>query len=150
MSNTKYKPAHNVTRTKRITCMSHDAEGVCHFEVRGADYSSGIEFFEMAYIAQRKQLFKDMGWGKWTKAGDLGFQNYLLVKENNPYSLGYYENKFTYRVSAQIKCCGKWLGLGKFTNTCTRCGADYNGSGQLLASRSLWGEETGEHWTECY
>ena len=30
MSNAKYKPSHNVTRTKRITCMSHDVEGVCH------------------------------------------------------------------------------------------------------------------------
>jgi len=30
-----------------------------------------------------------------------------------------------------------------FTNTC-RCGADYNMSGQQLAPRSQWGEETGE------
>ena len=30
-------------------------------------------------------------------------------------------------------------------STCSHCGADYNGSGQLLAPRHLWGEETGEH-----
>ena len=30
-----------------------------------------------------------------------------------------------------------------FTNTCL-CGADYNMSGQRLAPRSQWGEETGE------
>jgi len=30
-------------------------------------------------------------------------------------------------------------------SSCHHCGADYNGSGQLLAPRHLWGEETGEH-----
>lgn len=30
-----------------------------------------------------------------------------------------------------------------FTNTC-ECGADYNMSGQMLAPRHQWGEETGE------
>ena len=30
-------------------------------------------------------------------------------------------------------------------STCSHCGSDYNGSGQLLAPRHLWGEETGEH-----
>lgn len=44
--------------------------------------------------------------------------------------------------------CGRRLELRNFTNTCT-CGADYNGSGQRLAPRHMWGEETGEHWTEC-
>lgn len=40
-------------------------------------------------------------------------------------------------------CCGAEVSLGRFTNTCD-CGADYNGSGDLLAPRSQWGEETGE------
>lgn len=40
--------------------------------------------------------------------------------------------------------CGANVSLGNFTNTCSRCGADYNGSGQRLASREQWGEETGE------
>ncbi len=39
--------------------------------------------------------------------------------------------------------CGKEVSLSNFTNTC-ECGADYNSSGQLLAPRSQWGEETGE------
>lgn len=39
--------------------------------------------------------------------------------------------------------CGKDVELHGFTNTC-ECGADYNMSGQLLAPRSQWGEETGE------
>jgi len=39
--------------------------------------------------------------------------------------------------------CGKEVELAGFTNTCD-CGADYNSSGQLLAPREQWGEETGE------
>ena len=39
--------------------------------------------------------------------------------------------------------CGRKVRLLEFTNTC-RCGRDYNMSGQLLAPRSQWGEETGE------
>lgn len=50
-----------------------------------------------------------------------------------------YENPISY-----IKCdCGLTVYLHGFTNTC-ECGADYNLSGQRLASRSQWGEETGE------
>jgi len=40
--------------------------------------------------------------------------------------------------------CGSKMDLDGFTNTCDRCGRDYNMSGQLLAPRSQWGEETGE------
>lgn len=39
--------------------------------------------------------------------------------------------------------CGHDVTLGGFTNTC-ECGTDYNMSGSMLASRSQWGEETGE------
>lgn len=39
--------------------------------------------------------------------------------------------------------CGHKVELLEFTNTCV-CGRDYNMSGQLLAARSQWGEETGE------
>jgi len=39
--------------------------------------------------------------------------------------------------------CGKEVTLYGFTNTC-ECGRDYNMSGQLLAPRCQWGEETGE------
>jgi hypothetical protein len=43
-----------------------------------------------------------------------------------------------------ITChCGNAVFCSGFTNTCD-CGADYNMSGQLLAPRSQWGEETGE------
>ncbi len=54
------------------------------------------------------------------------------------------------RSDPAIRCCGVELVCDSFTNTCDRCGADYNFAGQQLAPRSQWGEETGEHWTECY
>ena len=45
----------------------------------------------------------------------------------------------------QIECdCGETVTCYGFTNTC-ECGLDYNMSGQRLASRSQWGEDTGEH-----
>ena len=39
--------------------------------------------------------------------------------------------------------CGQLIYLSNFTNTCDKCGADYNSAGTLLAPRSQWGEETG-------
>jgi hypothetical protein len=59
-----------------------------------------------------------------------------------------------YEVAANIpglgECdaCGTVVMLIGFTNTCDKCGADYNLSGQRLAPRQQWGEETGEHWTD--
>lgn len=49
-----------------------------------------------------------------------------------------------------VECCGNKITCANFTQTCPTCGADYNFAGQRLAPRSQWGEETGEHWTECY
>lgn len=44
-----------------------------------------------------------------------------------------------------IRCnCGSEVLCGEFTNTCSNCGRDYNMSGQLLAPREQWGEDTGE------
>lgn len=47
---------------------------------------------------------------------------------------------------AIIQCdCEAPLELSRsWANSC-ECGAEYNGSGQQLAPRSQWGEETGEH-----
>jgi hypothetical protein len=44
--------------------------------------------------------------------------------------------------------CGARVTLGDNTNSCD-CGAEYNGSGQRLAPREQWGEETGEHPLDC-
>lgn len=45
-----------------------------------------------------------------------------------------------------IRCrCGTPLELwDSWANECDKCGQEYNGSGQALADRSQWGEETGE------
>lgn len=43
------------------------------------------------------------------------------------------------------KCvCGSKIEFSHFTNTCDNCNRDYNSSGQELAPREQWGEETGE------
>lgn len=45
----------------------------------------------------------------------------------------------------EVVCdCGETVACTGFTNTCERCGRDYNWNGTLLAPRSHWGEETGE------
>ena len=53
-------------------------------------------------------------------------------------------------IPAAIRCrCGHGeVELGGFTNTCDRCGRDYNWNGDLLAPRDQWGEETGESVAE--
>src|ERR1039458_10819534 len=45
--------------------------------------------------------------------------------------------------------CGAKVHLDHFTNTCSKCGQDYNSSGTELGPREFWGEETGEHPAEC-
>jgi hypothetical protein len=58
-------------------------------------------------------------------------------------------HRWTAREPAIGRCeCGREVVLHGFTNPCD-CGRDYNWAGQLLAPRQQWGEETGEHWTEC-
>lgn len=45
-----------------------------------------------------------------------------------------------------VECaCGRKVELeDSWLNTCW-CGQDFNGLGQALAPRHMWGEETGEH-----
>lgn len=59
---------------------------------------------------------------------------------------GVYIHNKTYTEPAIGECdyCSTEVILDRFTNTCCDCGVDYNGSGQELASREQWGEETGE------
>lgn len=57
---------------------------------------------------------------------------------------GVVTSEHTYPEPAVGRCeCGRKVHLASFTNTC-ECNRDYNMSGQLLANRSQWGEETGE------
>jgi hypothetical protein len=58
---------------------------------------------------------------------------------------GVIKREWSYREPAVGKCsCGGMVFLDHFTNTC-KCGRDYDSSGWLLAPRSQWGEDTGEH-----
>jgi len=57
---------------------------------------------------------------------------------------GIKDESYSYWEDATGQCnCGCTVILDSFTNTC-ECGKDYNMSGQRLAPRSQWGEETGE------
>ena len=59
----------------------------------------------------------------------------------------YRESGYGYReVSAPVVLCdcGEEVTCSQYTNTCS-CGRDYSMSGSMLAPRSQWGEETGEH-----
>jgi hypothetical protein len=60
--------------------------------------------------------------------------------------LGVREFHRTYTVPALLRCdCGARVQLDStWANACSGCGREYNGSGQLLAPRWQWGEETGE------
>jgi hypothetical protein len=44
-----------------------------------------------------------------------------------------------------VVCCNEEIVCYDFTNTCSKCGRDYNFAGQSLAPRSEWGWDTGEH-----
>jgi hypothetical protein len=58
----------------------------------------------------------------------------------------YVENtSYSYIDHAVGECvCGEHVTLDGFTCTCENCGADYNSSGQRLAPREQWGDDTGE------
>ncbi len=55
-----------------------------------------------------------------------------------------FEHSYTNPAVGECDVCGEDVVLHGFTNTCDNCNTDYNMSGQRLADRSQWGEETGE------
>lgn len=55
-----------------------------------------------------------------------------------------HDNSYWLDAIGECVVCGRRVTLEGFTNTCDGCGADYNSGGMLLASRSQWGDETGE------
>ncbi len=38
----------------------------------------------------------------------------------------------------EVFCCGEWMYSNAFTNTCLKCGKDYNWAGLLLLPRDQW------------
>ena len=122
-----------------------------HFSVKGLVRDT--EHFKVMFKEKRsKDTYLEHCFveGIYDESLDCGYKNLVKVIESGDYEMKEVDYDYTYRVPAELECCGEWLSLGSFTNTCPHCGADYNGSGSLLASRSQWGEETGEHWSECY
>lgn len=94
----------------------------------------------------------EKGYVDTSKLNPAALENYnaCLAGTNGTKRKGVREWPYSVWVPSVGECdCGAHIELRNFTNTC-RCGRDYNGSGQLLAPREQWGEETGEHWTECY
>lgn len=86
--------------------------------------------------------------GKVFELRHAGMENYrkCLSGEHDVKDMGVSELKHTYWEPALLECdCGYQFELhSSWANDCDKCGREYNGSGQLLASRSQWGEETGE------
>jgi hypothetical protein len=65
---------------------------------------------------------------------------------NNTNCKGILKHNSSYKNPAILLCdCKRQVVLSGFTNTCDRCGLDYNWNGQMLAPRNQWGEDTGEH-----
>lgn len=67
-----------------------------------------------------------------------------LLQDHGPGRVVRHER--TVREPAEGRCdCGRCVVLDdSWINSCD-CGREYNGSGQELAPRAQWGEETGEH-----
>jgi len=85
-----------------------------------------------------------------TDANNANYQK-CISGEYDVIAEGIKKSEWSYTDPAIGKCsCGEEVVLSSFTNTCDKCDRDYNMQGDLLAHRSQWGEETGEHWTECY
>jgi len=76
-------------------------------------------------------------------------QNFADIKAEAAQGLlrdvGIKQMSFTFAVPKIGLCdCGTQVELERFTNTCDGCGTDYDSSGNGLAPRSQWGEDTGE------
>lgn len=79
-------------------------------------------------------------------AGEKNYQACLTgaVNGRRVVARGIESRTHSYPECAKGRCaCGRVVELDSFTNECD-CGRDYNMSGQLLAPREQWGEETGE------
>ena len=83
-----------------------------------------------------------------SKLQPLALENYRkCIASGERGELESWEHSFSSPAVGECSC-GRHVTLANFTNTC-ECGADYNWAGQGLAPRAQWGEETGEHPSEC-
>ncbi len=124
----------------------------------------------MKIIKQRERITNVQYWldYKWKDDPNAGFafdcdEKGNLLKEtskenyekcnNGTYNVifnGIVKHANTYTESAIGLCnvCNNKVYLDGFTNTCEICNTDYNMSGQQLACREQWGEETGEYLSD--
>lgn len=123
-----------------------------------------MEIIQRTHIAEAVERIHAFSWADMPGAGfafDVDDDGQIVVTDGNRHNVeiclagqdangvkiideGIEERRWTYRVPSIGRCsCGEEVTLDHFTNTCD-CGRDYNSSGQLLAPRSQWGEETGE------
>lgn len=153
MSIKNYQPSEFITKYYKTTSIStpEDSNG-CSYDFRVEGNVMDEQEFIDCYIQERIQMWNDFGYdkGTWSKNKDNGYQNLMKTLEANNYKFQHINWKSTHREPARGTCCGFNIELSAFTNTCHECGAEYNSGGQLLASRDFWGEETGEHWMDCY
>ena len=145
-----FKSAKFVTKNVIQTSVScYDDSKQCGYSFDVNKRVKDIDEFISLYVDQRKKFWNHCNMGTWSAESDVGYKNLIGVIKSGVYSFKTHEFKTFHKEHATGACCDQELMLCNFTNTCKTCGSDYNSSGQLLADRSLWGEETGEHWSEC-
>jgi hypothetical protein len=67
-----------------------------------------------------------------------------IIRHDTVYRTSLLNGRTIQSTAPVVRCdCNREVLCDRFTNTC-ECGVDYNGSGQLLASREQWGIETNE------
>lgn len=110
-----------------------------------SEYNQSFSYTDEPGAGYSIPCFKD---GSLTPKNQKTF-DYVKLQDNLIYN-GILERTRSFNEPGSIKCvCGEEVWLGNImTNTCEKCGRDYNIGGQLLAPRYQWGEETGETLSE--
>ena len=148
MSNSNFRKAYmQRAQCKQTEIIAKDYHFSVKGKVKNRDHFIELYLKERAKMTENENCFVK---GVYDKNKDYGCLNLLKVLDSGNYQIKEFDYDYMYRVPATLKCCDTWLELSRFTNTCSKCGTDYNESGQQLASRVFWGEETGETWHECY
>jgi hypothetical protein len=128
--------------------------------IKDKEYGTSISYaheFRMAKSPGQGFSFNSDPSGNVTLNSPAAKRNYefCLKGENDRgekiINLGIKTRTHDYRLDAVGECaCGNEVTLSQFTNTCDKCNTDYNMSGQRLAPREQWGEETGENLSDIY
>lgn len=125
--------------------------------IRHSSHETYIEY-RLCFDVADREPYSRCGWSfECDKHGNVdtskfqpaALENYrkCLLGEHATHKPYIDKHESDYKVCAIVECgCGHHVELFHYwLNTCEKCGQDFNGSGQELADRSQWGEETGEH-----